>query len=154
MLKGADAAVLATAQQLQLETQIEPVWKGHDCGYCEREETGEDIYCSCSRCTKALHELGMVNANFAVGGKLEVYVGGESSCDCWSGDVQCELPKSFNARSVSTVHWVQIDFRFQLALVSMGWGNEPCLNTLYSAAAIILKIPEVSARFSTPKAID
>ena len=41
------------------------------------------------------------------------------------------------ARSVSGISWISKDFSFQLGLVSMGYGNEPCLDESPVYAAVL-----------------
>ena len=57
-----------------------------------------------------------------------------------------QLPKSFKARSGADIFWIHNDFKFQLGLVGLGWGNEPMLEAMYSAAALIVTVPPADAR--------
>lgn len=148
LLKGIDAVVMATAKQLHLDAQLEPVWKP-TMDECLKEqfwgEMEEDWVCSCETCSKA---AGNVPWKYAVGGKLQLSTSHDCLGDSCSFGQEAgeQLPKSYNARSVRRIMWVQKDFEFQLGLVGLGWGNEPCLDAMYSAAAIIIKVPPSEAR--------
>lgn len=49
-------------------------------------------------------------------------------------------------RRASEVHWVSGDFQSQVALAFMRYGNEAWIDAAYSAAALIITVPDWSSR--------
>ncbi|MCJ1464002.1 hypothetical protein MMC07_002612 [Pseudocyphellaria aurata] len=141
MLKGIDALIMATAKQLHLEVELQPVWKPDYDDCWAREGEG----CERAKCAKA---AGTMPSSYAVGGKMALSIcEGEAYMDGGCEPLEM-LPKDCNAKPSASFLWVQRqDFHFQLGLCQLGWGNEPQLNTMYSAAAIIVKIPPGHERF-------
>ncbi|MCJ1464001.1 hypothetical protein MMC07_002611 [Pseudocyphellaria aurata] len=148
MLKGVDAVIMTTAKQLGLDSCIEPVWKS-SAGFCMAEEYEEEegVSCGCQQCALA---AGKVPASYAIGGKLQAaathdYLDSEGMMSDGAAE---RLPKDYTARNVHSVKWVQKDFKFALALCGLAWGNEASLSAMYSAAAIIVKVPPAATRLA------
>ena len=71
--------------------------------------------------------LVQASANYAVGGALGVRIVGGFYGEPHEDSALKHLPPDLEAcaRSVSGISWISKDFSFQLALVSLGYGNVP-----------------------------
>lgn len=155
LLKGIDAVVMATAKQLHLDVQMEPVWKPTEDDCLVKTSEGKSELkarvCDCEACSSA---AGIVSGKYAVGGDLQLNISYDPlGKPHRRGKLAIQqLPESYNARPVREVQWVQKNFSFQLGLVGLGCKDsifEPCsddLDAMYSAAAIIVTIPPAEAR--------
>ena len=155
LLRGSDAAIMGAAAQLGLSAKVEPVWQASDYQYSDEEydclkeqgeegESGEE--CDCPKCCK--EEDFTVSPLLAVGGPLGVHVAGDFGGHECESDALSKLPKNMRrcARSATGIFWVHSEFSWQLGLVGMGWGNEPCIETMQSAAALIITVPPAPER--------
>ena len=144
LLRGSDAAIMGAAAQLGLSAKVEPVWRASKSVWCMRREGFAE--CECPKCCEKIPFK--VSPQLAVGGPL-----GVRAADWFCGE-ECEdnalskFPRDMQgqARSVTGIHWVCSKFSWQLGLVGMGWGNEPRIDTMQSAAALIITVPPAPER--------
>lgn len=147
LLKGADAALVASARQLHLDVKIVPVWSPgeNDCDARDADDTPEQ--CGCSKCRAG--QAGRISRLQAVGDKLVplqvVSFEGE-----WEGDRNpfTKLPEELQdtVRSPDDIYWVRADFKEQQNLLGLGWGNEAYVDCMLSAAAAIVTVPPARRR--------
>ena len=156
-LKGADASLVAAARQLQLKVVLEPVWQAELADFCWAAELGscpED--CGCADCCRG--RPGVIPSSLAVGGPFAFETVKGFHGDAGETDTLTKLggPKRSGARRPRApwgdvvgpdhIFWVSADFDMQKAKQGMGWGNEPFLEFIYSAAAAIITVPPVPQR--------
>ena len=152
LLKGADAVMLAAAHQLHLHAEILPVWTTgrEEC----RIAVGEPVSpaeCGCAECCEG--RPGLLSSRLAVGGDLEpLQVLQDQSFGRSNNEneddalTKLRFPDGLLRPHELGVHWVRSDFRPQAALLAYGWGNEPLVDCMMSAAALIISVPPSSQR--------
>ena len=128
-LKGADAVVLAAAKHLKLKANLHPIWQ--DDGqywYCaDSEDSTED--------TPARGDM--------LGESFSFHMSQVPNRDCGS-TVRNEVGTAY---AMEDIVWCTHDRRAWAEDHAVAaCGNEPAVDTFYSAAAILVHVPAWSAR--------
>lgn len=115
MLKGIDAAILATAQQLKLQARVEPVWRV-DPDWDLREEEPPARPQGCWNTTPVSDDL-------VVGGPLEMTISEANAYDTYDMTLDAKLGLTADdLNSAKSIYWVSGKFDFQLGLAAGAYG--------------------------------